>query len=177
MELFQSAAMFILAHEVSHIALGHLPRNDDALQDDVWSRETEADVLGAYATLVATTRTFADPQVVALGCALAPLAWHAVELGVHYLDVGNTEVPLRPSHPPGPLRANVIVNAIAMGESITSVDDDGADFRRKLNQAIELAQNLVNECVIGFKAARRSSVPPSPVWRLGAPVNVIKEDG
>jgi hypothetical protein len=192
-ELFVSAAMFILAHEISHIALGHLtakgggsqrnawnPETEVDLllggsQNDAWERETEADILGTYATLTAGLRSSVHPQVATLGCALAALAWQAVDVGVNYLEAGKLEMSLRPSHPPGLRRANVIVNAISAGESISSGTDAGEDLHRKLRQAIQLIQDLVTECVTGFDAARQSGARPSPVWRLDPPVIVTKE--
>ncbi len=174
MEVFESAATFVLAHEVSHIALGHTTRKRGSHSDTAWNREMAADGLGAWATLAVEAGKGVHPRIAALGCVLALLAWYAVDLGVHYLEAGDMELPLRPSHPSGPSRAKAVVTGMSIAADAAG-GTLGQDFAKKLDDAIAHARKLVDDCVAGFSDARKAGVRPSPIWRLGAPPAVVKE--
>ena len=172
MQLFESAIRFLMSHELSHLALKHLPRSSLATRGNPWEQESAADLLGGIAAVARETTKGVSEQIATMGCILALLATHAVELGVHYLRSGNYDLPRRPSHPPGVVRADQLLSAMALRyETVNQLPaDSNSEFRRRLQAAINIAMHQIRECLASIASLRESGIRPSAVWSLAPPL-------
>lgn len=164
MEIFQSATVFLLAHEVSHLALGHLDPSDTTGQEEAWHREFLGDRIGVLTTM-ALDRTGVHAEVAALGSVVALLATEALLSCVTYLSTGDLEVTGTATHPPPAARVAQLVNGVSADVERGEHQDIG-NLTTRLGRVCDLLRGLVDTCLPALDDLRRAGTQPSPVWRL-----------
>jgi hypothetical protein len=167
--LFGCATKFVLAHEVAHIMAGHLTSTPARTRDERWAREYDADYIGMMAVISSGARGGVDLQTSLAGCILTLLATDTVDVVVHLLQHGTTEVAHSPTHPLAIDRAARLVK-----RSAAELDQHaGRQLRDEVFARLEemgsMVAALVAHCIGVFARQYEAGVRPAEIWRLQAP--------
>jgi hypothetical protein len=90
--------LFVLAHELAHVKLGHL-RVKDSDRETSWEQEYEADVAAATFVIARAGEQGLSPAVGYWGCDIALTCLHLLHRGIGVMEFGGMPVWTSATHP------------------------------------------------------------------------------
>jgi hypothetical protein len=155
--------LFIVAHELMHVALGHLEISGDSIsRADRWEREFDADINGAS---LAASCFGGPPTVLGLwSCHLALIALDFVERAVTYLDSGSIDCPGTDTHPPSHERASALIRYQVNALSENGRSLDALHFAELVDRSGALMEQAWSATKPAWDDLRSRGTRPSPLW-------------